>query len=487
MPNAFAYFVLALWPLVCLAMFRKLPVERAVIWSILGGYLLLPPLAEFDLPLVPDMDKYAIANLSAFMIAVFYMGHRVSLWPTSWAARILVSTFVLGAIPTVLTNSDPIILQTFANSAPIVFKTGELPGLIWRDIFSVVSNQVIVLLPFFLGRHYLATDSGLRELLLALLIGGLAYSLPALFEIRLSPQLNIWIYGFFQHSFLQMMRDGGFRPIVFLPHALWLAFFFVMSLLAAAAFARHAAAQQRARLLFAVLYLGVVLLLCKSLASQLYAAALVPVVFLTGPRLQIALAVAIALVAVTYPMLRNLGVIPLDAILAQAEAISPDRAQSLGYRFDNEQQLLDRAREKYLFGWGGWGRNLIRDLETGRILSIPDGRWIITFGTYGWFGYLSEMGLLATPLVLLGWRTRKLPANARSPFAAPIALILAVTLVDMLLNSTLIPFTWMIAGAILGYAETLGPRGRTDIPASIASDGPVIGRKTTPSGKRTVL
>ena len=46
-----------------------------------------------------------------------------------------------------------------------------------------------------------------------------------LVEVRLSPQINTWIYGFFQHDFIQMMRYGGFRPIVFLPHGLWVAFF----------------------------------------------------------------------------------------------------------------------------------------------------------------------------------------------------------------------------------------------------------------------
>ena len=59
--------------------------------------------------------------------------------------------------------------------------------------------------------------------------------MPALFEVRFSPQLNIWIYGFFQHDFQQMIRGGSFRPIVFLPHGLWVALFFLSTLVAAAA------------------------------------------------------------------------------------------------------------------------------------------------------------------------------------------------------------------------------------------------------------
>ena len=33
------------WPLVAVALFQRLSADRALIWTILGGYLLLPPLA----------------------------------------------------------------------------------------------------------------------------------------------------------------------------------------------------------------------------------------------------------------------------------------------------------------------------------------------------------------------------------------------------------------------------------------------------------
>ena len=49
MPNPIAYMMLLIWPIVCLGLFRNLPLQRALIWSILGGYLFLPPLAEFNL------------------------------------------------------------------------------------------------------------------------------------------------------------------------------------------------------------------------------------------------------------------------------------------------------------------------------------------------------------------------------------------------------------------------------------------------------
>jgi len=229
----------------------------------------------------------------------------------------------------------------------------------------------------------------------------------------------------------------------------------------------------------------VLLVLCKSLASLAYGMALVPLILFASPKMQIRVAIAFALVAVIYPMLRNAHFVPLDAILAQAEAISADRAQSLGYRFTNEELLLGRAAEKDLFGWGGWGRNLIRHSETGQILSIPDGRWIIVFGTFGWVGYIAEFGLLALPVFLTGWQMRGRSATGVSPYAVPLVLMLAITLVDMLLNATLIPFTWMIAGAILGHMEQV--RAATRKYPALFPEGPVIGGRRDVAVPRTVL
>lgn len=483
MGNALAYLMLAIWPIVCLVLFRTQKVERALIWSILGGYLFLPPLTEFNLPLVPAMDKVSIPNLSVLLIMVFAMRQKVQLIPHSRIALLLVAGLILSAIPTVLTNGDPIIFQVLRNADPILFMVDQLPGQSVRDIGSVLIAQVLTIVPFLLARQFLASEDGLREMLLALMVGALIYSIPSLIEIRFSPQMNVWVYGFFQHSFEQMMRAGGFRPIVFLPHGLWLALFVCMGLMAAAAMARTAPALDKWKAFLLVAYLAVLLVLCKSLASLAYGLALTPFILFTPARWQIRLAAFFALIAVAYPMLRNFQLIPLDAILAQAEAISAERAQSLEYRFNNEEQLLARAAEKPLFGWGGWGRSLIRHAETGEILTIPDGRWIIIFGTFGWLGYICEMGLLALPLILMWWSMRHGPAL--SPYVAPLCLILGITMMDMLLNATLTPLTWLTAGAILGHAEKRMPRAANTPRYAIQSAQMNV--PAPPKGKRTVM
>ena len=153
-------------------------------------------------------------------------------------------------------------------------------------------------------------------------------------------------------------------------------------------------------------------------------------------------------------MWRGADLIPVDDMVARAYAFDAARGQSLEFRFDNEAILLERASEKPWFGWGGYGRNMVFDPEYGKALTVPDGRWIIVIGLLGWVGYIMEFGLLALSLVYLAMQART-RAEVLSPYAGVLALILAANMVDMLPNATLIPFTWLMAGALLGYAEAL--------------------------------
>lgn len=471
MPNAIAYAALLIWPFVSLIMFRRMPVERALVWSIVGAYMFLPPIAEFDLPLVPDFDKFSIPNLTAAFIIYVILKHPMELIPNTLIGRILIAGFLASVIPTVLNNGEPIILGR-----------NSLPGLRLIDVLSVLSTQLIVILPFLLARQFLATEKALRELLKCLMVAGLIYSIPALIEIRMSPQLNIQIYGFFQHSFAQMMRDGGFRPIVFMPHALWLSLFFLCATAAAAALSRGLPREDRGRFVLASAYLFVVLYLTKSLASFAYSLALLPLIYVANARMILRVSLGFAAVAVIYPMLRNFELVPLEWILEQAYSVNETRGGSLEYRFDNEELLLERAAEKTWFGWGVWGRNLLHDFDTGQIVTVPDGRWIITFGKFGWVGYISEMALLALPIFLLMHYNKR---DRVGIVAATAALLLAITMVDMLINDTLVPFTWMIAGAILGRAEALAkvPTAKVQRPFP---EGPAIGRER-PERRRSIM
>ncbi len=443
-PNIIAYLVLALWPFVAWQLWRRLDPGRALIWTILGGYLLLPPLTAFNFPVIPDLDKVSVPNLMALACALWLVKDRISFVPKSPIGKALIVAYVLSPFGTVLTNTDP-----------LIFREAMINGMRIYDSLASISYQLIALLPFFLARRYLGTPEGMRAVLAALAAAGLGYSLPMLVEVVMSPQMNVWIYGFFQHDFWQTVRYGGYRPVVFLPHGLWVAFFAFMALAAAVTLFRHVAPEARPKALVVMVYLAAMLVLCRSAGPLVYALGVVPLILLVPVRLQLLIAAGLAVVVITYPVLRGAHLVPIDQILAFADTLSPERAYSLRFRIENEEILLARAQERPWFGWGGYGRAFTHDPITGRQLNIADGAWVILMGTYGWVGYVAEFGLFALPLLLLGREALMQPKAELSPWVGAMALILGANMTDLLPNATQIPFTWLMAGALLGEAERL--------------------------------
>ncbi len=455
MPNAIAYLALMFWPVAAGLIFAALPIRRALVVSILAAYLFLPPPpAGFDFPLLPPLTKDTIPTLVAVVICMALAKEPIRWLPESPVGIVLVLVFVLAPFVTVLTNQDP-----------VFFGRIGLPGLRFREAVAICLQHALFVAPMLLARHFLTTEKDQRTVLLALVVAGLVYSLPALVEVRLSPQLNLWIYGYFQHSFEQSIRFGGYRPLVFLYHGIWLAFFLMTTALAAVALMRAERTRAAAGFAVAAVYLLIVLVLCKSTGAILFAVAFAPIVAVLGQRLQLHIAVTLAFLALAYPVLKGSDILPVDRMLAAAGQVSPERAASLQFRFDNEDILLDRAYERPLFGWGSWGRNHILDPLTGRIETVTDGRWIIVIGVFGWLGFLAEFGLLTLPIFLMWWRGTGGDQTDRSPYVGPIALMLAINVVDLIPNATITPVTFLLAGTLLGYAERYASRRHQEVKA----------------------
>jgi hypothetical protein len=463
MGNAIAYLVLLTWPLAILVMFRRMAPERAFIWSILGGYMLLPQLTQVNLPLLPDLDKVLIPNVTAFMVCLALVRARVAVVPQNLLARLLLMLFILSPAFTVFTNTEPLQFGLVTSDHTTwmgIFSPANatIPGLRLYDSVSVVAAQIIFMLPFFLARSLLAHERALAEVPRALVVAGLIYSVPMLIENITGPELHRLFYGYIQHDYGQAIRFGGFRPYVFMPHGLWVAFFAMMCFTSALLQARKADAAERTRTVVIAIWLGISLVLCRSGGPLALTLVVAPLVLFFGPRMQLRMAALMALTALAYPLLRGSGVVPAEALVRFIAGLSPDRAESLAYRFTNEDILLERAADKPLFGWGAWGRNLVYDPETGEALTISDGQWIITIGQSGWLGYIATFGLLCLPIFALWWRYRQVD-NAQIPGQVGLlALILGANLVDLLPNATLIPFTWLLAGALLGHAELVANR-----------------------------
>ncbi len=444
MPNAFAYLVLLTWPLVAMVLFRTLPLQKAIIWTFLGGYLVLPSATGIDLPLLPDLDKSLVPALSALVLCRIYAPKAQFEHETAGRTGRLV---VIALIALLLTMP---ILTALNNPEPLVFGPTFIPGLKLYDALSMIMMILMVIIPFWIGLRYLNTLQGQRTLLQAFVFAALAYSLPALFEVRMSPQLHVWVYGVFPHDFIHHMRAGGFKPVVFLNHGLLLAIFFCNAVLSALILWREAIREGRTASgwLLAAIWLSIALLLSKNLGALGIAALLAIIVIFTGRRLQVTFAIIVASVVILYPMLRGAGFIPAEAILEVASAIDEDRASSLRFRLDNEDALLAHANAKPVVGWGTWGRNQLYDETTGRMISVTDGIWVILIGVYGWLGYIAHFGLLTLPILFYAVRTHKSDISLITP---GLMLVLGASLIDLLPNSGLVNYLWLMAGSLTGY------------------------------------
>ncbi len=444
MPNAFAYVMLFSWPLVAVVLFRALPLQKALIWTILGGYLVLPSATGVDVPLIPDIDKSLVPALSALFLCMIF-APKSELEPDSAGRTARFLTFaLLGLLVT-----TPL-LTVLQNPEPIIAGEVFVPGLEIYDAFSMISTVLVTIVPFWIGLRYLNTREGHKLLLQAFVFGALVYSFPALFEIRMSPQLHNWFYGFFPHDFIQHIRAGGFRPVVFLSHGLLLGIFLCMAVLSALILWREALREGRraAGWLFAAIWLAIVLFVSKNFGALGIAVVLSALVIFTGRRVQMTFAVSVAVVVMLYPMLRGAGFIPVDAIYEFAGSINQERADSLKYRLDNEDALLAHANEKPLFGWGSWGRNQLYDERTGEMVSVTDGIWIILIGVYGWLGYIAHFGLLTLPILYYFLRRKQFGPSLITP---GLVLVLSATLIDLIPNAGLVNYVWLMAGGLTGY------------------------------------
>ncbi|VDC27704.1 hypothetical protein XINFAN_01930 [Pseudogemmobacter humi] len=461
-PTPIAWIALLAWPAVVWVLYDRMGPGRALIWSVLGAYMFLPELLRLDLPMLPDFDKHTLPALAAAVISWRRLGRTLPVLTGSRLTTFLIGLFVISPFVTVLGNTDPIVLRPGL----------EVPGLRAYDSLATVAMQGLYVLPLFLARRDLASPEALRDLLIALLTGGLLYTLPLLIEAELSPQLHTWIYGYFQHDFAQALRFGGFRPFVFMPHGLWVAFFMLCCLMASVALLRMGPAPRRPALLLVFLLFCALLVICKSFGPLAYALLALPLLFVATPRQQVLIAAGLAAMVMLYPLLRGAHLVPVQSIVDFAARLSEERALSFHFRLTNEDALLARAAERPLFGWGGYGRGFLFNIETGAHLTIADGAWIIQIGAYGWLGYLAEFGLLCLPLWLMA--REALVRGARiAPQAAALALMLAFNLVDLLPNATLTPLTWLIAGAVLGHAEALSAARR-----AVPQAGAAAGRRT---------
>ena len=452
----------AIWPIVTFLLFARLPLRPAIVWSLMLGYMFLPEAFSINLIGLPPIDKKSIVAIS-LLAAVAIHADRTPLGRKNSATSDLVNaapwvgTLIYALLALILFNG---LLTLVTNLKPVVVEGTYLPAIRLWDIVSATFSLIVMVIPYMLGRRYLSRPKDHMLIMTTLVTGGLVYSALMLIEIRLSPQLNNWIYGYYQHSFIQHIRGGAFRPMVFMQHGLWVAFFTLMAILAAFSLRRR---NPQAKYGLGGLWLALVLLLSHNLGATMLAAIFVPMVWLT-PRWHVRIGAVVAVFFLLYPAARQAQLVPIDEITAFAGQISEERASSFQFRINNEDMLLQRALLKPLAGWGQWGRNRIHN-DRGEDISTTDGLWIIILGVNGWIGYIALFGLFILPILLMAHTGRRKPLG---PETTGFVLIIAANLLYVIPNSALNPIAWLIAGALAGYAQydavTVNERQKKSMP-----------------------
>lgn len=444
MGNWFAYAVIGIWPLVAVWLYRTKPVAKATLWTVLGGHLFLPVGTEVDLPMIPPLGKVSVPALAAFLGCRFIAKKRVPILGQGGWVRWLLLLFIL--VP---------FMTAELNGAAFFVGERKLPGMTHYDALSSGINQFIAIIPFFIGRQLFRTYDNQLLMFRILVLAGLGYSALMLFEIRMSPQLHTWVYGYFPHSFAQQLRYGGFRPVVFMGHGLLVSFFAAIALISAAVMWRLKYRIRQFSPAGATYYLLLILMLCKSAASIIYGLLALLLIKTTKIKTQLRVAVILVSMALLYPTMSIMNIFPHQPLLEWVESVDADRGASMGVRFTNEHKLLAHGRKRFFFGWGSWGRNRVYDEESGVDTSTTDGRWIIVFGQYGWLGFIAEFGLLAFPVFSAVTASKLAKSGQELIILAAHALLVSFIVIDQLPNSSLAPWLWLLVGILLGRTEAI--------------------------------
>lgn len=328
-------------------------------------------------------------------------------------------------------------------------------------------------LPYYLGRLYLNNLDGLRKLAIAIFAGGLLYVPLCLIEIFKSPMLHQMLYGFSQiTNFAEVIRYGGFRPTVFMQTGLMVGAWMMAATLSGVWLWNTGVIEQLWGI--PVKWLVVTLLVTTVLVKSTGALALLAiglvilfvVKWFRTPLLLLVLLVSIS----SYLYLGVTGNFPGDQIVPVVSRVSnEDRAGSLKFRFDNEEVLSQKARQKMIFGWGGWGRSRVYD-EWGKDISITDSLWIITFGNTGVVGLISLTASMLLPV--LGFLQRyplSLWHNPKVAGASALVVLLPLYMADCLLNYMPNPVYFLTCGGIAGLVLDQRRTSKvTGVPLSVA-------------------
>ena len=419
------------WIPIVIFLYRYLPPQRALVISFVTAYLFLP-VYDYLLPGLPVYGKMS-ATCYATLIAVLcydiniFKKFRPSLLDIPmlfWIASALISS---------LTND-----------------------LSLYDGFRAASDRFAGwAVPYFLGRVYLNSLSGLRQLAVGIFAGGLLYAPLCLIEFKMSPFLHARVYGIAanDYSWGQSIRKGGYRPVLFTVHGLSVALWMMAATLIGVWLWQSGTLHRfwNISMKWLVPPLLFIMVLIQSSGALFYViVSLIALYIAKWFRTSLIVILIIGMIS-SYLYIATTGNFNGDQIVTFiSTAVNPDRAQSLEFRLDNEKALVAKARQKMIFGWAGWGRSRVYN-EWGQDSSVTDSWWVIVFGVNGIFGLVSGTIVLLLPVVLfIFYYPAKTWSHPKIAPAAAIALILVSYMIDNLLNAISMPVFILGVGGLSG-------------------------------------
>jgi hypothetical protein len=434
----FSWIPIALWGA------YRWPSAKAAALLLLIPLMFLPEQVHFKIPGLPIFTKQSLAVF--WLLVGILLFHRERLRSVRLGPWIKFSMLLLvvGNVITVFTNSDALSYGAISRPAHVPYDA----------VHAVIQDAFDCLLPLIFGAAMFKGGRELRILLRTVAGAGLVYSVLQLLEIRLSPQLHNWVYGFFQHSFLQTIRGGGFRPTVFMEHGIAVAMFNLVAVIAVAVLYKVKSRVLRIPSGWVLPYLWLVLLLSKSAAAFLYSLVAVPLILVASPKTQLRVAILLGAILLVYPTLRGSGLVPVDDINEWVTSeLGEERAGSLMFRFVNEERLLERANERYFFGWGWYGRAYTWNPETGDAAAIRDGDWVIMLGDWGRVGFFGKYLLLLIPLFIAARQLKWVRRESDRRLLAALGLIIGFSAFDLLPNGNFNYLIFVFSGAIMSCSS----------------------------------
>lgn len=429
------------WPAITLFLFASMAPRKALLISMWGGWLFLP-VHNYRVPFLPDYGKFTCVVGSCLLAVALFDSERFRKLHAR-RSDLLMLGWVMVPFATSMSNG----LGLYDGLVVALEHAGTWGGA------------------YLLGRLYLSSYAGLKDFAVSAVMAGLVYAPFVLWESRMSPELHLNLYGYFAHSsgFTQVYRLGGWRPSVFQDHGLMLGM--LLTVIALLSIGLHLGRERRA-LPWGLPLFPVVVASC-ALAVWSRSSAAIGLLLLGGAvmfvlnRFRWALPVWLLLaVPVGYAFLRGTNAWDGQGVVQFVEQnVNPDRADSLDYRFEAEQLLAEKARERPLLGWGGHDRGRVSWDRGGMVtddLVVADGLWIITFNTFGAVGLFFLMGSFLIPvLVFASHASPRLWFTTQFAVPASVGLVGALFMVDSLLNAMTTPIYLLGLGGFTGFASSL--------------------------------